>query len=480
MLRAIFGIGAGAAQETPAQDARPTTPIPDITEQQRAFLERRKETTNIKTLERDFRKRHPESACTDVRLGHPGCVGEVTTTEKVRDGAADNRCCSGGKSKVHLLECSHTVYTDDPTYCGKSCFETDYKDNAPLHCILCFRDGLTRQKKKYPWRWHDLLLPSYQDPEAEAEDVEKYGIIMRKAEPVYIDPVHDFVLLPRSPVLVALIRAMEWLREQQLKTRMPYICAEKDYSDLIATTANENIDALLSNHQLLCYVDLTIVAAIALKLTLSFEGTEVQYGLIAAAFDASQINIQGQCQVKARAILQDLVAHDKTEAILKKAPQKYRHNNKFKKDSIDVLARRIRTRALKDLKMSLQQRQELYNYIIAASIQQAMALHKISITMKEVCDGMGIEYDGLLAEDKEAAPPARARAARAAKKQKQSIAADAFSKADLTERTVRLYVASQDWKKPQAAKKDKREKMKEKKIKAEQDTKDIDVAMAGL
>jgi hypothetical protein len=53
-------------------------------------------------------------------------------------------------------------------------------------------------------------------------------------------------------------------------------------------------------------------------LTLSFEGTKIQYGLIAALFAATQIVIQDQCQVKARAILQDLVAYDKIEAFLKK------------------------------------------------------------------------------------------------------------------------------------------------------------------
>jgi hypothetical protein len=162
----------------------------------------------------------------------------------------------------------------------------------------------------------------------------------------------------------------------------------------------------------------------------------------------------------------------------KNAPTKYRHNNKFKKDSIEVLARRIRTQAQRNLKMTRQQRQDLYNHIIAASIQQAMALHKISITMKEVCGGMGIEYDGSQDEDKENARPARGRAASAAKKN-QSMNAKAFSKADLTEQTIRLYTAKKDWT-TKAVKKDMRANLKERTTRAEQDTQVIDEGMANL
>jgi hypothetical protein len=213
-------------------------------------------------------------------------------------------------------------------------------------------------------------------------------------------------------------------------------------------------------------------------LTLSFEGTKIQYGLIVALFAATQIVIQGQCQVKARAILQDVVAYGKIEAFLKNALTKYRHNKKSKKDSIEVLARRIRTQAQRNLKMTRQQRQDLYNHIIAAFIQQAMALHKISITMKEVCGGMGIEYDGSQDEDKENARTARGRAASAAKKN-HSMNAKAFSKADLTEQTIRLYTAKKDWT-TKAVKKHMRANLKERTTRAEQDTQVIDEGMANL
>jgi hypothetical protein len=236
-----------------------------LTQEQEAIVQRKKETSRIKVLEKGFQKQRPASAYMEVALEYPSCIHKTATDDNMHIGVLETRCFNGGKSQMHFLDCGHTVYTDDPTHCGKTCFEALFKNNIPLQSILCFRDDLTRQKQQYPQRWHDLLLPSYQDPEAEAADMEEYRFIMRKAELIYIDRVYEFILLPRSPVLVALVRAMEWLREQDLKTRMIGVCSEKGYGELIANAANDNIDALLSNYQLLWYIDLAIIAAIALS-----------------------------------------------------------------------------------------------------------------------------------------------------------------------------------------------------------------------
>ena len=184
-------------------------------------------------------------------------------------------------------------------------------------------------------------------------------------------------------------------------------------------------------------------------------------------------------QRESRNILTHLVAAERIQAFLKKVPTKYRHNNRFKKNNVEVVARRIRAEALKHLKYTPQHRQELFEYIIAASIQQAMAQYQIHISMKEVCDTMGITYDGSVNDEDTNHRGDKARAPHVARKVK-ALTADSFSKTYIAERAIRQFTAARDWKKPTGTVKDERKKVKEAKALAERETKDIDQVMSAL
>jgi hypothetical protein len=356
---------------------------------------------------------------------------------------SENRLCRNAFSKVHKLDCGHYVFCTKAELCGSNCQEsTIISIKTGLHCLLCLRGKFARGQKQHPTRWHELLLPSQHNPENEVQITKIRMNVMRDAEPVYIDS-NGMILIPQKPLIVAYIRSWEMHRENLLEERIGDVCTSLGYPNhTSASIANLNI--LLCNHQMILHVDLFVVGAISVVLTLCFEGIHVTYTDVATLLDVPEEPNTNFCIDKSLSILTEIVARQKLDKCLAKLPRAYRRDNNFKKTKISEVARRIRSHALDSMTMSKGRKDALFIYVIAACVQQAMAQFQMRITMEEVCEAMNI------IPDNDCAPGIE----------------EGLTKAKFVEVSVRRFAAAKDWTKPVGTKKEEIRKVTDKRTKA--------------
>jgi hypothetical protein len=206
---------------------------------------------------------------------------------------------------------------------------------------------------------------------------------------------------------------------------------------------------LLCNHHLTWHVDLKIVGAISLALTLELEGPTISYRDISEHFDAPAESNTKACYNKSREILTFILARDKVEAGIRKLPRKYRQHKFFKAAKVSEVTRRLRKSALDYMSMSSLQKRAMFSYIIAACIQQAMWQFKLRITMQDVYVAMDLNYDELL-------DPAIA-----------TSVIEGLGKGKYVEDHVRRFAASKDWKVPVGTKEGEIEKIRAARTKAD-------------
>jgi hypothetical protein len=356
---------------------------------------------------------------------------------------SENRPCRNAFSKVHKLNCDHHVFCTKAELFGNNCQEsTLISVYTGLHCLLCLRGESARGQKRHPTRWHELLLPSQHNPEDEVQIMKIRMNVMRAAEPVYIDP-NGMILIPRSPLIVAYIRSWEMHRENLLEERISEVCTSMGYP--IHTSASiANLNILLCNHHMILHVDVFVVGAISVVLTLCVEGIHVTYADVAKLLDAPKEPNTNFCIDKSGSILTDIIARQKLDKCLAKIPRAYRRDNNFKKTKTSEVARRIRSHALDSMSMSKERKDALFIYVIAACVQQAMAQLHMRITMEEVCGAMNIIPDNDFAPEIEEGLP----------------------KEKFVEVGVRRFAAAKDWTKPVGTKEEMR-KVTDKRTKAQ-------------
>jgi hypothetical protein len=129
-------------------------------------------------------------------------------------------------------------------------------------------------------------------------------------------------------------------------------------------------------------------------LTLEAAEVEVKYSNVSAIIGAPHDTEAKAKVANGRKILTGFMVRDKIDSCLRRLPRKYRQDWKFQKGKVDETARRIRVYALKVIGFSAKQRQTLFNYIIAACIQQALTQYKMHAPIHEICEAMKIEYVG--------------------------------------------------------------------------------------
>ncbi|KAJ4369676.1 hypothetical protein N0V83_005438 [Neocucurbitaria cava] len=436
--------------------------------------EREDKTLKIRSLELIIRQQPIPAAYHKANTKFPAHIQNKTTDMDVNSGIPENRPCHSGHSRVHKLHCGHYVYCETPAQCGRNCDDVlEFKDSSPLYCRLCVRHGLYRKLKRRPNRWYDLFLPSFEDPEGEIKDMEEYASVTRQSEPVYVD-ADGIIIHPNSPLLVALVRAAEWQREQQLGEQIKVVCVSKGLEPRIIPVVFDKLNNLLRNHHHLLYAELATVGAISLCVTLSLEHGLVHYDNIAQLFYAPQDMKEDLNRQRARDIVKRLVLSKKIAAFVGKMPHKYRHDSKSKKKNLVVVAFRICWEAVKELDFTSRQLHELSDYIMAASIQQAMWQDQMRITMEKVCRVMEIEYDGPTVED---ITVNLAETGVANSVGRSASGKD--SKAEFVENAVRRFAAGMDWN-ALLHETDKRKEMKEEQEKARRETEPVDDALAAL
>jgi hypothetical protein len=326
---------------------------------------------------------------------------EPVTDDGIATGALENRPCRNTFSRVHRVDCGHIVYCKTVQVCGKNCRGaqgTEVAENMMLHCTLCSRSRIAWEKRHFNNRWQDLLLPIFMSPAEEAADLKEFADVTRRTAPAYIDP-DGILILPTGHidgslvVNTAMIRAWEWQKENSLKTQFPLVCETiLDWPGKTATTALEYFDQILRHYQRVRHTNMRLVATMAIALAgrdvvarpnvlpiLKFFETELDEEYYNNATAASEL-------------VDHLIALDKIEDFMSKAPSKYRTARNFGK--VEVVARRIRAKFLETRALRNEaQKRALRVHVVAACIQQAMAQYKIAIEMKTICEVLGIDYD---------------------------------------------------------------------------------------
>jgi hypothetical protein len=144
-------------------------------------------------------------------------IYRVTIKEEVHHhGAEETRPCLRTWSKVHKLNCGHTVFTEKETCCGGNCDSIYGNCGDPQYfCQLCTRDDLRVPDSALPNRWYDLLLTRRAKPGRLAgKSAQPYVL---HAQPAYLDQ-HGYILLPRIHCTFAMVSASETRKEEEIKT----------------------------------------------------------------------------------------------------------------------------------------------------------------------------------------------------------------------------------------------------------------------
>jgi hypothetical protein len=443
MVRALFVDLGEKTLAAPLQGLLDADILPEFVKDYQTKEGRDRITTGIRKLSASHVAHTPALDYPTAMAEYPHHFQESVTFGPAVLEPSENRPCRNAFSKVHRLNCGHYVFCTKAELCGSNCQEsTLISVNTGLYCLSCLRGKFARAQKQHPTRWHELLLPSQHNPEKEFQITKIRTNVMRDAEPVYIDS-NGMILIPRNPLIVAYIRSWEMHRENLLEGRIGEVCTSMGYP--IHTSASiANLNILLCNHHMILHVDLFVVGAISVVLTLCFEGIHVTYADVAKLLDAPEEPNTNFCINKSRSILTEIVARQKLDKCLAKIPRAYRRDNNFKKAKISEVARRIRSHALDSMSMSKERKDALFIYVTAACVQQAMAQFHMRITMKEVCEAMNIIPDNDFAPEVE----------------------EGLTKAKFVEVSVRRFTAAKDWTKPVGTKKEEMRKVTDKRTKA--------------
>ncbi|KAF2627015.1 hypothetical protein BU25DRAFT_67713 [Macroventuria anomochaeta] len=264
-----------------------------------------------------------------------------------------------------------------------------------------------------------------------------------------------------------------------MKQCIAKICVSEGHADSVHGEAGTNCKAVLVNHHSLLYAGMRIVAAIALTIAFSPSSFHMKknYALVAKLIDAPEDPDIGRDLGEARRIIGNLAAAAKIEDFVKSVPRMYRRDRRFDKDKIATVARRIRSQALKHFSHIPRGFHIHADYIVAASVQQAMAQYKMQISMQEICNVMRLIYDGRDAN--EAAHWDDARDLHASTKV-ELVVASGTSKADWAENKIRCFAAATDWRKLVGAARDRRKRKAKKALEAEKEAGGIHAATAAL
>jgi hypothetical protein len=160
--------------------------------------------------------KHPLASHYDAAFqAHLECFDYTVNDDEVKLGAPENRTSHQHRSKVHKLECGHHVLGDVPELCGENCHKAN-NINTPLYCLLCFRDAETKELKRFPTCWHELLLPKHYSPGKELDHWKQFEVVMRPGQPVYLYKDGTLVV-PNHMTAVMVIAAMEKIYENKVK-----------------------------------------------------------------------------------------------------------------------------------------------------------------------------------------------------------------------------------------------------------------------
>jgi hypothetical protein len=178
---------------------------------------------HIKELTQRFLKEDPVHSYSQDVFRRYYSIYRVTTKEEVHHhGAEETRPCLRTWSKVHKLNCGHTVFTEKETCCAGNCDSIYGNCGGPQYfCQLCARNDLRVPDSALPDRWYDLLLTRRGKPGQAARKSAQPGML--EAQPAYLDQ-HGYVILPRIHCTIAMVRASDIRKEEDIKTLIATIC----------------------------------------------------------------------------------------------------------------------------------------------------------------------------------------------------------------------------------------------------------------
>jgi hypothetical protein len=215
----------------------------------------------IKKLTQRFLKEDPVHSYSQDVFRRYYSIYRVTTKKEVHHhGAEETRPCLRTWSKVHKLDCGHTVFTEKETCCAGNCDSIYGNCGGPQYfCQLCARDDLRVPDSALPDRWYDLLLTRCGKPGQAAGKSAQPDML--EAQPAYLDQ-HGYVLLPRIHCTIAMVRASEIRKEEEIKTLIATICPIDN-----GRKALEYFEHLLVHHRAVKLIEMRLLAFLAIRLS---------------------------------------------------------------------------------------------------------------------------------------------------------------------------------------------------------------------
>ncbi|KAF1952031.1 hypothetical protein CC80DRAFT_573101 [Byssothecium circinans] len=313
-------------------------------------------------------------------------------------GTPEIHTCHEGHSRAHLLQCGHYVLCPAPTYCGKNRQTYDgFESNTPIRCTLCVRRTFNWDMKHYNRRWYDLLLPTFIKAEKEAIDADEFAYFQRVSEPMYIDN-HGNIVRPMSHFAIAMIRALEYQKEDAAKKDIRTACADASLNlgndaAQVATCAIEYLDILLRQHHKLDHLPICIIANFAICLVLIHRGRKYNSNVVLTALGVASESDTSQIRhwQEAKKCISSSKAGDIIDVFLTKAHRQLRQYKSSKK-LYDTARRLWHTAARAQVipKRLLKNQEEV---LPLACLAEAAAELKIPISFPEICRLTGVNGD---------------------------------------------------------------------------------------
>ncbi|KAF2497484.1 hypothetical protein BU16DRAFT_605958 [Lophium mytilinum] len=169
----------------------------------------------------------------------PAVSSSASATSAI-DASKENRCCRNSHSKLHVLKCTHFIFTPSATDCAPNCLAMQNVNQLPINvqqpdfaCQICVRAAQSSDLSlREPGdNWVDLLLEHNFDPDAQSGPLAG----LRACHIAYL--ASDGNVIPAiDPIDVALIRVL-WTKRVRLFQRAdldPAASAPTVPSDLLA------------------------------------------------------------------------------------------------------------------------------------------------------------------------------------------------------------------------------------------------------
>ena len=274
-----------------------------------------------------------------------GIQFEFLVTDKNLGFNVENRPCGSGLSKIHLLECGHTVYWGPkPTVCGSTCVPpTQTRMNQGFYCTLCFRRAYNYERGRHNHRWEELFLPRFVNKEKEDEDVEKFKAVFRYGHPCYVflgasSWASGWAILPRNNASIALIQLLEQKKVEAAEKLIENTCKHFGLDEESTKFCLTTFDRLLNHHHVLRFQNVQVVAAKAIKLSRDskFEKMDAK-----ELCEHMHVDFDAYCDWldEASSVFKSLLAADVAQRFVRKAPKKISGQKGFNR--VEVVAMRI-------------------------------------------------------------------------------------------------------------------------------------------